>query len=61
MTFIIFTIFICMGRNKLNIEDKKIKFTISIDKKIYQQLAKIAKNKSKYIEQMLFKSLKNDG
>ena len=49
-----------MGRKKLNVEDKKVKFTISINRNLYKKISLITKNKSKYIESILFKTFNNE-
>lgn len=48
-----------MGRNKLTTEQKKIKLSITINRELCEKLAKKYPNKSKYIEFLIYKDLKD--
>jgi metal-responsive CopG/Arc/MetJ family transcriptional regulator len=48
-----------MGRPKLKQEDKKVKLSITLDKKINLELDVISNNKSKFIEELIINYLKN--
>lgn len=55
-----------MARNKLSEEDKKKEFSVSIDNDIFNLLDKYMednniKNRSKYIEYIIRKDMKNRG
>lgn len=46
-----------MSKKPLPLEDRKIKLSITIDRKLNEKLEKKIKNKSKYIEELLVKAL----
>jgi len=46
-----------MGRKSLKPDEKKIKFSIRINPKLFELLKKHTNNKSKYIENLLYKKL----
>ena len=48
-----------MARPKLKQEDKKVKLSITLDKKINLELDVISNNKSKFIEELILNYLKN--
>lgn len=48
-----------MGRKSLKPENRKIKFSIRINPEFYKHILKTEKNKSKYIEDLIFNDLKN--
>jgi hypothetical protein len=54
--FLIFKVFICM-RSKLNNDEKKIKISVTINPELIKILNKNYKNKSKYIENLIYRDL----
>lgn len=46
-----------MSKKPINPEERKVKFTISINPKIFEALSKFQTNKSKYIEWLIYKDL----
>jgi hypothetical protein len=46
-----------MSRKKIKPENKKIKFSITIDPILFNELNKLYDNKSKYIEKLIEKDL----
>ena len=46
-----------MSKKSLKKEDRKVKFTISLDPILYDKLNKAHSNKSKFIESIISKSL----
>lgn len=53
-------IFIIMSKKSLPIEERKIKLSITIDRNINNILQTKFNNKSKYIEELIKKDLKNE-
>lgn len=47
-----------MSKKPLPIEERKVKLSITIDNKLNLKLEQQIKNKSKFIEELLFKALK---
>jgi len=46
-----------MSKNKLNEEDRKIKFSITINPVLFNKIDELQKNKSKYVEKLIYKDL----
>ena len=46
-----------MSKKPLKPEERKIKFSITIDPKLYYLINKIYSNKSKYVEQLIMRDL----
>ena len=51
-------IFINMSKKELPIEERKVKLSITIDRKLNQLIESKITNKSKYIEELIKKDLK---
>lgn len=49
-----------MSRKKLNPEDCRIKFSITINPILFAKVNELKKNKSKYIEQLIYNNLLKD-
>jgi hypothetical protein len=50
-----------MSKKALKPEERKIKFTISINPKLFNKMNINQSNKSKYIEWLIYNDLKNKG
>ena len=48
-----------MGRPKLKLEDKKVKLSITISNDLLTEINKLTNNKSKFIEDLIIKNIKN--
>lgn len=46
-----------MSKKSINPDERKIKFTISINPKLFMSLSEYQTNKSKYIEWLIYKDL----
>ena len=51
------SIYIYMSRESLNPDERKIKFSVTINPILFNKIEKLETNKSKYVERLIYKDL----